>query len=98
MADELLERLQSYGKALFAGELGIRFVEAAPERVVAELRTEDRHCTTPGIVQGGGIRSLADTLGGIATSLNLPPGAGTTTIESKTNVIGAARSGETIRG
>ncbi len=98
MADPLLERLRSYGQALFAGELGIRFVEAAPERVVAELHTEDRHCTTPGIVHGGVIMALADTLGGAATSLNLPAGAGTTTIESKTNFLAAARSGETIRG
>src|SRR6478672_87517 len=42
--------------------------------------------------------SLADTLGGAATSLNLPAGAGTTTIESKTNFLGAARPGETMRG
>ena len=97
MADELLERLQSYGKTLFAGELGIRFTEATPERVCAELVAEDRHCTTPGIVHGGVIMSLADTLGGIATSLNLPPGAGTTTIESKTNFLGAAHPREKIR-
>ena len=97
MADELLERLQSYGKGLFAGELGVRFVEATPERVCAELVAEERHCTVPGIVHGGVIMSLADTMGGAATSLNLPRGAGTTTIESKTNFLGAAHPGETIR-
>jgi uncharacterized protein (TIGR00369 family) len=75
MADQLLERLQTYGKGLFAGELGVRFVEATPERVCAELLAEDRHCTVPGVVHGGVIMSLADTMGGAATSLNLPRGA-----------------------
>ena len=52
---------------------------------------------------GGGttevaIMSLADTLGGFATALNLPPGAGTTTIESKTNFLAPARPGSTVVG
>jgi hypothetical protein len=42
--------------------------------------------------------AFADTLGACATSLNLPPGAGTTTLESKTNFFAAGRTGETIRG
>ena len=72
-------------------------LEAEPERVVAELEVRDDHCTTPGIMHGGAIMAFADTLGGAATALNLPPGAGTTTIESKTNFFAAARPGETIR-
>jgi uncharacterized protein (TIGR00369 family) len=78
--------------------LGLRFIEAAPERVVAELTVREELCTTPGIMHGGAIMAFADTLGGSATSLNLPPGAGTTTIESKTNFFAPARTGETIRG
>ena len=35
--------------------------------------------------------SLADTLGAIGTILNLPAGAATTTIESKTNFLAAGR-------
>jgi hypothetical protein len=41
--------------------------------------------------------AFADTMGGSATSLNLPPGAGTTTIESKTNFFAPGRTGETVR-
>ncbi|TAK55564.1 MAG: PaaI family thioesterase [Dehalococcoidia bacterium] len=93
-----IERLNAYAAALFAGVLGVRFVEAAAERVVAELTVREELCTTPGIMHGGAIMAFADTLGGSATSLNLPPGAGTTTIESKTNFFAPARTGETIRG
>ena len=93
-----VEKLNAYGAQLFAGVLGVRFVEAAAERVVAELTVREELCTTPGIMHGGAIMAFADTLGGSATSLNLPPGAGTTTIESKTNFFAPARTGETIRG
>jgi uncharacterized protein (TIGR00369 family) len=93
-----VERLNAYAGQLFAAVLGLRFIEAAPERVVAELTVREELCTTPGIMHGGAIMAFADTLGGSATSLNLPPGAGTTTIESKTNFFAPARTGETIRG
>jgi uncharacterized protein (TIGR00369 family) len=92
-----LETLNQYATALFAKTLGIRFVEAAPERVVAEMEVREEFCTTPGILHGGAIMAFADTMGGAATSLNLPPGAGTTTIESKTNFFAPGRTGDTIR-
>ena len=90
--------LQGHAQALFARTLGIRFLEAAPERVVAEITVRDELCTTPGIMHGGAIMAFADTLGGAATSLNLPAGASTTTVESKTNFFAPARTGQTIRG
>ena len=64
MAEDFVARLQNYGKGLFAGELGVRFVEATAERVCAELVAEDRHCTVPGIVHGGVIFKIGtpDTL------------------------------------
>jgi uncharacterized protein (TIGR00369 family) len=65
--------------------------------VTAELLVRDDLCTTPGIMHGGAIMALADELGGTATGLNLPPGAGTTTIESKTNFFAPGRAGETVR-
>jgi uncharacterized protein (TIGR00369 family) len=48
-------------------------------------------------MHGGAIMALADELGGTATGVNLPPGAGTTTIESKTNFFAPGRAGETVR-
>jgi uncharacterized protein (TIGR00369 family) len=43
--------------------------------------------------------AFADSLGAAGAFLTLPEGAtGTTTIESKTNFLGAAKAGATIRG
>jgi uncharacterized protein (TIGR00369 family) len=55
------------------------------------------HVHAPAILHGGAMMALADTLGGCATSLNLRDGAMTTTIESKTNFIGPAMVGATVR-
>jgi uncharacterized protein (TIGR00369 family) len=73
--------------------LGIRFVETSADRVVAELPYREALTTVGGGFHGGTLMALADTLGAVATVLNLPPGAGTTTLESKTNFLAAARSG-----
>jgi uncharacterized protein (TIGR00369 family) len=85
--------MQERLKGLFADTLGMRFLEVTPDRVRAELEVREELCTVPGIMHGGAIMAFADTLGGVATSLNLPPGAGTTTIESKTNFLAAVREG-----
>ena len=71
--------------------LGIRFVEAGPDRVVAELTYRGELTTIGGSLHGGTLMALADTVGAAATVLNLPPGAGTTTLESKTNFLAAGR-------
>jgi uncharacterized protein (TIGR00369 family) len=73
--------------------LGIRFVHAEPERVVAELTYRPDLTTVGGSLHGGTLMALADTAGAAATVLNLPPGVTTTTLESKTNFMAAARAG-----
>ncbi|MBO0711536.1 MAG: PaaI family thioesterase [Acetobacteraceae bacterium] len=80
----------------FARELGIEFTAAAPERVVATLTVREALCTRPAVLHGGAIMAFADTLGAVGTMLNLPGGAATTTIESKTNFMAAAPLGATI--
>jgi uncharacterized protein (TIGR00369 family) len=84
-------------KGFFPDLLGIRFLEATPDRVAAELTVRDDLCTVPGVMHGGAIMAFADTLGAVGTVLNLPPGAATTTIESKTNFMAAGRAGTTVR-
>src|SRR5689334_14067758 len=76
--------------------LGLRIVEAGPDRVVAELTIRDELRTVGGALHGGTLMALADTVGAAATFLNLPAGAGTTTLESKTNFFAAGKSG-TVR-
>ena len=80
----------------FPAKLGFEFVETSQDLVKTTLSVRDDLCNGSGIMHGGALMTLADTMGAIATILNLPPGAGTTTIESKTNFFAAVHSGETI--
>ena len=74
--------------------LGIRAQSYAAEQVALELDWAPGLCTTNGILHGGVIMALADSAGGACGLLNLPEGStGTATIESKTNFLGAVRSG-----
>ena len=92
MAIELGAITQQF-KGTLAELLGIRVVEATNERVVAELTIRDDLTTVGGSLHGGTLMALADTIGATATMLNLPTGAGTTTMESKTNFFAGARAG-----
>ena len=81
----------------FAGLMGIEVVSATKERIEARLLVRPDLCNPLKGLHGGAAMSLADTLGAMGASLNLPNGAnGTTTLESKTNFIGAAREGEIV--
>ncbi len=82
----------------FAELLGVRFTSASRERVTAELVVREALCTRPAVLHGGAVMAFADTLGAAATVLNLPPGAWTTTIESKTNFVAPAPVGTTVQG
>jgi uncharacterized protein (TIGR00369 family) len=94
---DAIQHLQQW-KLPFAELLGIRIVSAAPERVVAEMTVREDLCTHPAVLHGGAIMAFADTLGAWGTVLNLGHGAGTTTIESKTNFLGSAPAGTVVVG
>jgi 1,4-dihydroxy-2-naphthoyl-CoA hydrolase len=70
--------------------LGMKFLEATPERVVAELEIREEVCTLGGSIHGGTLMALADTVGAVGTLMS---GAKTATAESKTNFFAAAKSG-----
>jgi uncharacterized protein (TIGR00369 family) len=72
---------------------GIRIVEASLDHIVAVLDVRDEIMTGGAVVHGGTLMAFADTVGAVATVVNLPPGAWTTTLESKTNFIAGARRG-----
>lgn len=78
--------------------MGVEFVSAAPDKVVARLAVREDLCTIPAVLHGGAIMAFADSLGGAATILNLKEGAWTTTIESKTNFLAAAPVGTVVTG
>jgi 1,4-dihydroxy-2-naphthoyl-CoA hydrolase len=85
------DRLRGVRLPAFAEHVGIEVIEAARDRVVGRIVVGPQHSNGRDRVHGGAIMSLADTLGAIGTILNLPAGAATTTIESKTNFLAAGR-------
>src|SRR3954452_9797909 len=72
---------------------GIRIVAGDKDKLVGEIDADKRHVNAHGIVHGGAYMAFADELGGQMAGLNLPPGAITTTIESKTNFFRASPPG-----
>jgi uncharacterized protein (TIGR00369 family) len=80
----------------FAGQLGIELTAATPEEVTGRLAWREDLCTTGGLLHGGALMALADSLGGVCAFLNLPPGAGTATISSTTNFLRALREGNAM--
>ena len=82
----------------FAKLLGINFVTAELDRVVAELLIRDDLCNRRDIAHGGVLMAFADTLGAMGTIMNLPDGTSTTTIESKSNFLGAVPMGTRLVG
>jgi len=91
---ELLQKLRDRPLPL-AKTLGIEFTAAQPDLVEAKMLVRQEICTRPDILHGGAVMALADTVGAAATVINLPPGASTTTIESKTNFLAAIAIGDT---
>jgi uncharacterized protein (TIGR00369 family) len=77
----------------FAVRLGVEVDSAGPEEVRGGLAWSDELCTAGGSLHGGALMALADSLGAICAYVNLPEGATTATIESKTNFFRAVRGG-----
>ncbi|APW72765.1 PaaI family thioesterase [Sphingopyxis granuli] len=82
-----------------AGTLGVTIHEGTKDRVAGKLPVRPEICTAGHIVHGGAIMAFADCLGAVGAFLTLPEGAsGTTTIESKTNFLGAGPEGSVLIG
>jgi uncharacterized protein (TIGR00369 family) len=77
----------------FSAGLGLELLAAAPDEVVAQLAWRPDLCTTFGMLHGGVIMAMADSVGAVCAFLNLPAGATTSTIESKTNFFRGVREG-----
>jgi 1,4-dihydroxy-2-naphthoyl-CoA hydrolase len=90
--------IQKLLEPIFPGLLGIRLVALASDRVSAEMMVRPDLCTTGGILHGGAVMAFADTLGAVGTVLNLEKGKRTTTTDSSTKFIAAARAGSTVTG
>ena len=83
-----LQRLMPFAKAC-----GIRLLTATPAEVRGEMDWTPALCTSADVMHGGALMTFADTLGAMCAFVNLPQGATTTTIESKTNFFRPLRGG-----
>jgi 1,4-dihydroxy-2-naphthoyl-CoA hydrolase len=93
MADTELDPSAFVDMMPFARAAGIEITAAGPDEVDGRLQWAPERCTTAGILHGGVLMTLADTVGAVCAFLNLPEGAGTSTIESKTNFFRGVRAG-----
>ncbi|MEJ7583440.1 MAG: hotdog fold thioesterase [Acidimicrobiales bacterium] len=93
MADSPLTPAEMIGLLPFAEATGVELLDATAERVDGRLAWAPERCTTGGVLHGGALMTLTDTLGAVCAFLNLPPGATTATLESKTNLLRPVRAG-----
>src|SRR5437868_14446617 len=81
----------------FTRFLGVNVLQRTPERSEAELSVREELCNRRGVLHGGAVMALGDTLGGMTAAISLPDGGRTATIESKTNFFAAVAKGDTAR-
>ena len=79
----------------FTQLLGVNVLHRSSERSEAELIVREELCNRRGVLHGGAVMALGDTLGGMTAIMNLPDGGRTATIESKTNFFAAVPKGDT---
>jgi len=91
-----LKRLEESPHRFFT-LIGARMTYVSKDRLEAELPVHEGICNRGGNLHGGAFMAFADHLGGAATIVNLPPGARTTTIESKTNFFAAVMAGDVAK-
>lgn len=77
----------------FAATLGMTLESASADEVVGHLEWAPERCTSGGIMHGGAIISLADSVGAVCAFLGLPEGAGTATTTSTTHLFRAVTAG-----
>jgi 1,4-dihydroxy-2-naphthoyl-CoA hydrolase len=80
---------------VFAEFMGMKITHLSHDKVTAEMLVRDELENRMGVLHGGALMALADNLGGTATMANLPEGARTATIESKTNFFSPIPIGDT---
>jgi len=77
----------------FAEVLGIEFESADPSGAVATVVWAPERCTVGGVLHGGYLMAVADSVGALCASIHVPAGGKTGTIESKTNFMRPSSGG-----
>ncbi len=87
-ADPALLALMPYAVAL-----GVELESASAQQAVGHLEWTPQRCTAGGVLHGGALMGLADSIGAICAYLGLPDGASTATTSSITHLFRAVREG-----
>ncbi len=77
--------------------LGVKVLHHSAERTEAEITVRDELLNRRGVMHGGAVMAVGDTLGGMTASISLPDGGRTATIESKTNFFAGIPKGDIAR-
>jgi 1,4-dihydroxy-2-naphthoyl-CoA hydrolase len=96
-----IERVREFldsDKPGFMKLMGFKLGDYTADKVEGFVEVRPDLSNRAGVMHGGAIMAMADTLGGAGTIANLPEGARTVTIESKTNFFAAISVGDTARG
>jgi 1,4-dihydroxy-2-naphthoyl-CoA hydrolase len=80
----------------FTATTGVTITTTTSDEVIGTLEWAPERCTSGGVMHGGALMTLADSVGATCAFLNLPPDSGTTTVESTTRFFRAVREG-TVR-
>jgi uncharacterized protein (TIGR00369 family) len=81
----------------FTKLLGVNVLHRTAERTEAELTVREELCNRRGVLHGGAVMALGDTLGGLTASVSLPSNGRTATIESKTNFFAGIAAGDVAK-
>ena len=73
--------------------LGVSLQSASPDEAVGGLDWAAERCTAGGVIHGGALMALADSVGAVCAFIGLPPGATTATTSSTTHFLRAVRDG-----
>lgn len=87
---ELARRLRSTNAAKM---FGFSLEAAEPGRAVLKMRVRARHIQVHGVVHGGILAALADTVGALGIYLQVPRGTRLATIEMKINFLEPVEKG-----
>src|SRR5215218_8270185 len=77
----------------FAVDVGVDLVRAEPAEVTGRLPWAPERCTAGGVMHGGALMTLADSVGAICAFLNLPAGGSTSTVASSVSLMRAVSGG-----
>ena len=94
MSIEGVKKFLEGDQSHFSRHIGLKITSYSTEKIEAEIKTGPEHSNRAGLMHGGAIMTMADTMGGVGTTANLPEGSATVTVESKTNFFSAIPIGD----